>query len=450
MTCEEAENFLNARIDGELAADDAIALEAHLAECAGCRQALADLEIQDAALVRAFCRQIEAGDAVAERVIAQLPQTFATRRTARRRWRVRYAIAASIGLIGVGLALRLFPQSKSPPPLLAPQPIAQLTLATGKVFLCPTDETQWRPISPGESITPGSRIRTDSAKCELRLAGGGEIRLNRDTEACLTTASTIKVDTGQVWTCPSSKSPQPLQVIASNVATITARQTTNAPTAFEVLCAPGNASIKVNNGSADVAPPGGREPPIRLQGGGFVMMPPRPAPEAFLRLLAEANFGVPWQDDLLVLKPAGDAEVAARVAQLLDRIGIERVSISATQRSVACVGPVEQDVRSRGQAWSTPFVCYVRDKSAADLESRRTAARLLADLAPASCIPDLIELVGDQDASVRASAASALRRLTGQDFGQSPEICAPLIDPAIVATWRAWWGQNQRRYAAHP
>ena len=54
MNCEEAANLICARIDGEPADDGAaVVLDAHLAECAGCRATAEAMQLQDAALVRA-------------------------------------------------------------------------------------------------------------------------------------------------------------------------------------------------------------------------------------------------------------------------------------------------------------------------------------------------------------------------------------------------------------
>jgi HEAT repeat protein len=159
-----------------------------------------------------------------------------------------------------------------------------------------------------------------------------------------------------------------------------------------------------------------------------------------------------WQDELLVLKPADDPEVIARAAELLKRITGERADLAsaatATQATVAPngPGPIEQDVRVHGQAWSASFACVVRQPTAKpDRDTRRTAAQLLADLAPPRCIPDLIELLADEDAEVRRHAATALKRLTGQTLGYSPDRCAAERDPIIVVEWRSWWAQQKLR-----
>src|SRR5829696_377461 len=73
MDCEEAANLICARIDGELPVEDAsgVALEAHLAECAGCRATAEAMQLQDAALVRAFAPRRGVAEAVADRAVAE-------------------------------------------------------------------------------------------------------------------------------------------------------------------------------------------------------------------------------------------------------------------------------------------------------------------------------------------------------------------------------------------
>ena len=147
-----------------------------------------------------------------------------------------------------------------------------------------------------------------------------------------------------------------------------------------------------------------------------------------------------WQDDLLVLKAGDDRDVAARVTQLLSRISLD-------QNTGDTPGEIEQEVRAHGAGWCSGIACYLRYHSKeSDQTDRRTAARLLADLAPPSSVPDLIELLADQDSDVRRHAAAALRRLAGQTLGYPPESCAAGRDPAAVVAWRQWWEQNKSRH----
>ena len=72
MRCEDVLGQLNARADGELRAEDAATLDAHLEGCAQCRSAAESLSSVDAELRRAFVPEREAASRLAENSIAAL------------------------------------------------------------------------------------------------------------------------------------------------------------------------------------------------------------------------------------------------------------------------------------------------------------------------------------------------------------------------------------------
>src|SRR5438309_11641497 len=80
MTCDDALNLINAKLDGELSPDDRARLDAHVAACAACQSAADAILAQDAELRSAFAPRRRAARALAERVIAALPPS------PRRRW----------------------------------------------------------------------------------------------------------------------------------------------------------------------------------------------------------------------------------------------------------------------------------------------------------------------------------------------------------------------------
>jgi hypothetical protein len=155
-----------------------------------------------------------------------------------------------------------------------------------------------------------------------------------------------------------------------------------------------------------------------------------------------------WVNELLVLRDRDDPELLSRVNELLSRIRTEAATRPATP------GPQEQELRAQGQLWSGPMACYVLSPaSQAERDKRLSAARLLADLAPAWTIPDLIAILGDRDGEVRENAAKALQRLTGQQFGDAAYLCATESSTAASQRqrqWQVWWGQNQARYPKPP
>src|SRR5207248_4974022 len=80
-----------------------------------------------------------------------------------------------------------------------PQPIAQLSLATGAVFVCPANSDQWHALETGGPVEAGAKIRTGpKVRCEFKLTDGSEVRLNSQTEVCLPAPRRVEVAGGQI------------------------------------------------------------------------------------------------------------------------------------------------------------------------------------------------------------------------------------------------------------
>jgi hypothetical protein len=193
VDCDQAANFIPARIDGELSAGDDAALDAHLAECADCRATHEALAVQDAALLRAFSVRRRRAEAVSERALAVLAQSSgATNQSAGTislAWRPwsRFVVALAAAAAGFALAILgrgwFDRQPVSRPDLPAG---ARLVMASGPVLVCTSPADQWRPILAGDDLPASARVRTEGlARCELRLADGSTVRLNENTEAQL-------------------------------------------------------------------------------------------------------------------------------------------------------------------------------------------------------------------------------------------------------------------------
>jgi len=118
-----------------------------------------------------------------------------------------WALVASAVAAGIVLAAVLFgPHRWRTGPrrvdvARAAEPVAQVTLTTGSVFTCPSQAPdEWRPVAPGAALTEGAGVRTaPSARCELRLADGSQVRLNEATEARLVGGPAVELKRGQVW-----------------------------------------------------------------------------------------------------------------------------------------------------------------------------------------------------------------------------------------------------------
>ena len=487
MDCEQAANLISARLDGEIAADgaDAMSLDAHLAGCAACRATAEAVSLQDAALSRAFAARRHAAVTLAERVhraaagvcttdLDPAPShrpavVYVPAHPRLRTWLPVACGAAAAGFLVAFLLLRfgLWRQLPARTPSRGdiagrlaetPAPVARISLATAGVFVCPSGRQDWEPAAAGQAVAADTLFRTDPpARCELSLPGGGQVRLNGQTEARLSGGRSVELKQGQVWSAvPPDSPPLRMTVVEGkpspadaagpsgrDLAACTAVAAPGAQT--DLACTPGGAVLTVVRGAARVSGAGTGEAEVpagqavRLANGVPVQRTAVPDPVG-------ATW---WLNDLLVLKGRDDPELAARVAALLSQIRSE----TATRPAGAPPGPREQEVRAQGQLWSTPFACYVLSAdSRTDRDKRLAAARLVADLAPPSAIPDLIPLLGDRDGEVRSHAARALRRLTGQTLGLSPDECVAAPEDAVTRNrqqWQAWWERNQRRYPPH-
>jgi HEAT repeat protein len=112
-----------------------------------------------------------------------------------------------------------------------------------------------------------------------------------------------------------------------------------------------------------------------------------------------------------------------------------------------------EEVRHLGDHCVIPLTRYIQSDRSKTNDSermkRREAARIVGDVATTWAIPELINLLADEDGDVRYPAARALQRLTGQNLGRPPEQWRdqPLMTCAPTLTqWHAWWQKNQSNY----
>ena len=78
-----------------------------------------------------------------------------------------------------------------------------------------------------------------------------------------------------------------------------------------------------------------------------------------------------------------------------------------------------------------------------DKEIRRAAAYACAMKGDKSHVPDLIQLLGDADPMILLAGRTALKNLSGQDFGPDSEASATEKAKAIL-TWKNWWSKQPR------
>lgn len=450
MNCEHATNLISARLDGDIAASDAALLDAHLAECAGCRRTAEALAIQDGELSTAFGERRVAATMVLERVIDQLRADVTGRAvTSSRSWWATWGRPLIAAAAGFGLAILVTRPWDKPDhghvalPTTATtnispanvEPVAHLSLATGAVFVCPSASDDWHALETGGVVQAGMKVRTGpKVLCEFNMKDGSQVRMNADTQVTLTSARNVEVTGGQVYSNIRGQANDAPFVVktASAQATLTGQDT-----AFDVACSPAKTTCTVVEGSVKMAAAGkenvvkGGET-VSLAGGKFSDKKP----------VENLMHATQWVDEILVLKGRDNPELGKRIDDIFAQLGRDKMWFMHAE-----------EVKRLGDHCIVPLCRYIesdRSKATRDDEmKRREAARIIGDVATTWAIPELINLLDDEDGEVRYPAAVALQRLTGQDQGQPPAqwrdqelmTCAPSI-----AKWHAWWEKNSARF----
>ncbi|RMG08774.1 MAG: hypothetical protein D6731_21105 [Planctomycetota bacterium] len=149
---------------------------------------------------------------------------------------------------------------------------------------------------------------------------------------------------------------------------------------------------------------------------------------------------------LAALPEAERPRVLPELAQLLEhphrktarwaRESVRRLAGSDDPRSVERFCLAYERLRAAGEALDHGAIEEARGVLRAPLAVtplRRMAARTLARLRAVEAVPDLIELLADEDEDLARGAADALTALTGTE----PEGASSARDPRPA--WRAWW-----------
>lgn len=455
MNCDAASELLNAWIDGELPPAEAAVLQAHLADCPECQSLAQRMRAQHAELKQAFYPQRAAASQLAANVLAAIGRDAP-------------AISQPVPATGFGwgalllalaagflLAVALFQPWRQRPEGAEPRetvempqpepPIAHLVVATGAVEMRAPPATDWRSYTDIKAFRCPSRgeIRTGAdVRCELQTAEGCVIRLNHDTEIALDSPTSVAIRRGQIW-C-SSPDNVSLKVVAPETAApakpAASPWSLKCPSSSCVLTADqpgGDMQVLTSAGETELQTAHGRE---RLRPGERASI----VDGQIIRSTEASDplLEAPWVNSLLTCKPKGDGELAQRINEMLAQVGRSKVTWL-----------YEQEIRGLGEHAVLPLLRYVQSpQSSAESEPRLQAMRLLSDLSPSWTVPELIELLSDDNAEIRVLAATALQRLTGlthgrppQQWRSDPEQCA-----ATVEEWRQWWTNNRRQYPARP
>lgn len=439
MRCEDVLNQLNARADGELRAEEAATLDAHLAGCAQCRSAAESLPSVDAELRRAFVPGREAAARLAETTIAALRTSGATSASVAPPVTVAPGLSWRQLLVGLAagflLAVALFRpwQSRSDAPdlLTASPSIARLAVATGPVEMKSPSQIEFFTCPKDSSIGQDSIVRTGpSARCELALDDGNTVRLDCDTEVTLRKSKIVEMSRGRLAsTSPPGNAGLEIQSGGGKISAKPAAQ-------LAVTCEPHGARVVVIDGTANVQT---GEKSVEVGSGKQVRIVQG-------KVVGDADWcdtslETAWVNSVLAIRNSEHPELVARVNRLLADIGAAKLSLM-----------YEDELRRLGDDGVPPLLAYLastRDKP--KIGQRSTAATIVADVAQPRWIPDLIGLLVDSNPNVRFEAARGLVRLTGRDQGLKAESWRSEPWNSCEATydkWLEWWKENRDRYPA--
>ncbi len=450
MNCEAAENLIAAMLAGELPDADRAALDAHLAECAACRELQAEWSRDDEQLRAGFTAWRAASETVAARTIRQLHREQLRTLPAPTNWR---AWPAFLGGLAAGFLLALLvwrpwaaapdaqrtvnlgpmPASEAPSNLAPPTVGTKSMLASvvGNVEVLADQQGAWKAAVAGEEVPLGASIRTASdGLCEFTCPDGNTARMNVDTQVNVRQGSELELVRGQVWA--GSQPGDEVCVKTPDGAVLAqggAVDVRRADQEMFVTAASGEAVVQLVN----------RNEPLRA-GEELVIANSQVSrrDRAYSLALITA-----WMNPLLALKSPDDPELSAQVDALLSHLGETKMNLLS-----------DAELRSLAPSCTVPLSRYVRSEdSQQQQERRRHAARLLADLAPVSLVGDMIELLADDDPEIRVQAATALRRLTGLEMDCPIEHWREAPDDQhrqALAAWQAWWLQNSFRCQPTP
>lgn len=196
-----------------------------------------------AELVRAAGRRVAPPAEDYEYVLAAAGRSWQRAVRARRRRQWAGALAASLAVCTIGIAVYHFWtgfSSGTRPGEIA----ASADLVRGDVSLRRSDEATWQPLHAGEAIKNGARLRTGAAAgASLNLSDGGMLRLNAATELALVSGRRLHLVTGSAYIDSGERRVRDSLAVETDLGTVR-----DVGTVFEVKAAPRALRIRVREG----------------------------------------------------------------------------------------------------------------------------------------------------------------------------------------------------------
>jgi hypothetical protein len=450
MDCEQALPLLVEQMDHEIQPDDQVRLNGHLQSCSACHATSVAMRLQDADLRRSFIPYRRAADDLAARVISQLPH--ADSRKSRTRVWFPILLAAAAGFLLAILVFRPWGKPQSANPDLAikdralpPREVSPLDMVgetillavtTGAVEIAEQGQEIWATIQPGSAIGIGKRIRTpEQSRCELRLTDGSEVRLNAGTELHFVDSRRFHVARGQILARTPTNTGKSLNIGVPDA------MVSSSDGEFDLVCNPDESRLTVLRGDTTVE---GKGEAAIVKKGERVRIAQGLVSERgpVYDMLRETR----WINEILLRKGRDNKELTDRVNGLLAQLGESKMAFLS-----------ETEIRALGDHCVLPLTRFLQsaDSTKGQLRSKReSAANIVGDLAQPWSIPDLIQLLKDENGEVRFHAARALQRLTQEnqriDANEWRRNGQAKSREAGQQKWLAWWTEHKHLFPAPP
>lgn len=414
MTCNDCSSQLSAYLDGELPNIEGEAIRDHLAGCADCQLALAELEAVDGILRdRLSVRNLEMALARLERSLPTLssvvlcPASVAARTADHRGpshgWGA--VLLSSLALVAILSLLRVPAPVAQPAAVLE---VARIAVAVGEIELQRPGEDRWSPVTvdagPPTELVEGARLRTaKDALCELQTTCDGTLRLNSETEVVVYRQERVELVRGQLWALAARQCDLNVQLPSGVAADAGSRRPPvslfTCPSSSEVqwqVQDSGETCLALTSPAVSVTCE--KETYSIEKGEAFALANGRPDDVAFR---TDPLLATLWQIPLLARKSPDDAELQGKLDAMLAVIGETKVSYL-----------YEEQIRELGPAGAAPLIAYVRSPRSRDNpRHRHRAMSLISQMASIEQIAEVEALQSDEDPVVRQSAAAALHRL---------------------------------------
>ncbi|HEY7313263.1 MAG TPA: HEAT repeat domain-containing protein [Gemmataceae bacterium] len=144
-----------------------------------------------------------------------------------------------------------------------------------------------------------------------------------------------------------------------------------------------------------------------------------------------------------LIKAKGDEQMSV-LARLRDDKGVDNTDALALAIPKLSAGAAQREARDAlAQRLTRMTAKTLRDKLQDDaVEVRRAAALACGRKNATEHIPDLLQLLDDPEVAVIQAARTALKELTGEDFGPTEE-AGRRGRTSAAAAWRKWWKEHQ-------